>query len=60
MKNLNKISLPLVPPKCTSGLGFGLRVKIFEVLPTTDCQKMLEQLVVTRPKNEKHFRMKKT
>ena len=32
-----------------------MRIKISEVLPTTDCQKMLEPLVITRVKNEKCF-----
>ena len=36
-------------------LGLGLRVEISEVLPTTDCQKMLEPLIITRIKNEKCF-----
>ena len=36
-------------------LGLGLRVKISEILPTTDCQKMLEPLMITRVKNEKCF-----
>ena len=36
-------------------LGLGLRVKISEILPTTDCQKMLEPLMITRVKIEKGF-----